>query len=641
MAKSSVGITVLMLMVSSAVIAAAEDNPFGLPPPHDPQRPGAVVLHGGGYGLSKEIRQEFIRLAGGRDARILLVPSDEMQRSQDAHGRPAPIQESAENYRKRLSAVENYGQWVALKKNGEVADFQFLYRDDEDDPKDERFYNLMEQATGIWLPAYDQEWLPKVFADKYPDETSRFQLALMEIVARGGVVGGLAGGMASFPETVIAGDPTDESGKLPITRFGLALMRGAIVDHNFNARSGRLERLTNLLRNGPRLDRLAGEPGVTRRSVGLGVEQQTVLILSGNTIRALGDGRGHIFLKSNGDRTITWQTMAAGDDPLVIQSSASHPPHKDAGTLPEEGSFNPFGLPEAADPKRPGTVVLHGGRGTDEIIDLYPQLAGTPKPRVVHCPSARESCRPQGDDIDPALAAHLEETFSEWHALQTEGRVEEMTFITTNNPAAANSAEFVRPLTQADALWFCGGDQFHLARLYVDPLRPTLFQQEVWQIVRRGGVVGGSSAGLAVMADVMIEGGEPEDGSPAEAKLSRGLGVMKHVLAEQHFDARSGRIERLTGLLRDHKRLANFAPTCRPKQMLGLAVEENTALIVQESRLRVSGKKLAHVFLQSADPRRITWHALKPGDVAILRPGRNGYQLELEDWEFRDPLPGP
>ena len=206
----------------------------------------------------------------------------------------------------------------------------------------------------------------------------------------------------------------------------------------------------------------------------------------------------------------------------------------------------------------------------------------------------------------------------------------------TSDPADANSEEFVRPLKQADALWFCGGNQRPLAKLFVDHLQPTLFQREALNIVRRGGVVGGSSAGLAIMADVMIEGDDSVNGGPAEASLSRGLGVMKHVLAEQHFDARSGRIERLTGLLRDHKRLSNFAPTCDPQKMIGLAVEEDTALIAQANRLRVTGKKLAHIFLQATDPRVVTWHALQPGDAAILLKGDNGTLLELEDWEFRE-----
>lgn len=70
--------------------------------------------------------------------------------------------------------------------------------------------------------------------------------------------------------------------------------------------------------------------------------------------------------------------------------------------------------------------------------------------------------------------------------------------------------------------------------------------------------------------------------------------------------------------------------------MIGLAVEEDTALIAQSNRLRVSGKKLAHIFLQASNPRVVTWHALQPGDAAILQQGDNGYVLELEDWEFRE-----
>ncbi len=516
-----------------------------------------------------------------------------------------------------------------------MADFQFLLRDPDSDPDDARFLALMAQATGIWLPAYDQAWLPSLFADKYPEKTSRFQIALRAVVARGGVVGGLGGGMASLPETIIVSDAPEQSGWVRANLgFGLALFSGAVVDQNFTSHAGRLERLTDLLRSGARLDRMEGTPGVERRTIGLGVERQTVLILQGNTIRAMGEGRGHIFLKSNGDRTITWRTLAPGEDPLVLRSSTNGHPTDIPAAEPKAGTFNPFGLPEPVDPARPGTVILHGGNNTDEIIDLLPGLSGALQPRLVHCPAARESCRPSADHRGQKLSDHLEEMFAGWRQLQTDGRLASLTFVTSNTPADANRPDFVVPLTHADAMWFCGGEQGPLGDLFVDRLQPTLFQQEVLNILRRGGAVGGTSAGLAVMSDVMIESGESQDGRPAEAALARGIGAMKHVLAEQHFDARSGRIERLTHLLRDHKRLANFSPTCRPKQLIGLAVEEDTALIVQANHLRVTGKKFAHVFLQSADPRQITWHALHPGDAAILRPGRDETVLQLENWEF-------
>jgi cyanophycinase len=617
-------------------VAHADENPFGLPRPDASARLGSVMLHGGGSGLKDEIRQEFVRLAGGRDARILLMPSDMCQFGKTEDGQPIEGGETVAAYERRLATPAQYGRWVALRESGRVADFQFLCRDTKNDQDNARFYALLEKATGIWLPAYDQEWLPTEFANRYPKETSRFQLALRGVIARGGVVGGLGGGMACLPETIIARDVRDGDGWVRAeTRFGLALLNGVIVDQNFSSHAGRLERLADLLRNGRRLDRLEAVAGVERRTIGLGVERYTVLILRGNTIRALGEGRGHVFLKSNGSRTITWQTLAPGEDPLVVQASSVKPP---SPALASESSVevvnNPLGMPEPNDPSHLGTVILHGGGDTGEIIDLLPELAGVAKPRLVHCPAARESCRPSSTGLNQALVEHLERTFAPWRMLQTEGRLADLTFVTTNESVDANRPDFVAPLRWANAMWFCGGDQEPLARLFVDPLRPTLFQQELCNIVRRGGVVGGTSAGLAIMADVMIEGGQSEDGRPAEAHLSRGIGVLTHVLAEQHFDARQGRIERLTGLLRDHKRLANFSPTCKPKTMIGMAVEEDTALILQANRLRVTGRKLAHIFLQWADPRIVTWHALVSGDAAILRQGRNECRLELEDWVF-------
>jgi cyanophycinase len=596
------------------------------------------MLHGGGDGLADEVRQEFVRLAGGHDARIVLMPSDMCQQGKDEDGRPLLGGETIAAYERRMASPRQYGRWAALGDAKQVASFQFLYHNPVADPDDSKFFAALEQATGVWLPVYDQEWLPKQFASDYPNRMSRFQLALRDVVARGGVVGGLGGGMSSLPETVIAGDAPSERGWVRAdVRFGLALFNGTIVDRSFDARAGRLERLTEMLRNGPRLNRLNGTAGVERRTIGLGVERETVAILQGNTVRAMGDGRVHIFLKANGDRTIVWRTIEAGDEPLAIHSNSAEPQR---GAVPsanlKAGSVNPFGMPEPADPAHPGTVVLHGGGNKDEIVELFPKLAREAKPRLVLCPAARESCRPSADCNGTQLQERLEQIFAPWRRLQLQGLTQDLTFVTTNSPDDANRPAFVKPIAGADEMWFGGGDQEGLATLVVDRLRPTLFQQEVQNILRRGGVVGGASAGLAIMPEVMIGGGEAADGRPARATLSRGLGAMKSVLAEQHFDARSGRIERLTGLLRDHKRLANFLPSCQPKNMIGLAVEEDTALIAQANHVRVSGKNLAHVFLQTDNPHEVVWHALKSGDAAILRPAHSGWTLELDDWEFGD-----
>jgi cyanophycinase len=216
--------------------------------------------------------------------------------------------------------------------------------------------------------------------------------------------------------------------------------------------------------------------------------------------------------------------------------------------------------------------------------------------------------------------------------------VQSLRFINADKPGRAEQSEFCGLLDAADALWIMGGDQRNLTTLYVDPVQPTLFQKKVRNIVERGGVVGGSSAGCAALSDVMIVGTVASDGrSPARAELSRGLGVLSNVVAEQHFDARRGRIERFAELLRNKQQLANVSPGCDPGQMVGLAVEEGTALIVRGNRLSVAGKNKAHIFLKSAAHDVLTWHTLASGDIAVVCTAPDGsHQLYFEEWCVAD-----
>ena len=239
--------------------AYAQDNPFGFPEPIRAQRLGSVMLHGGGNGVREYVRQEFLRLAGGSDARVVLLPSDYEQREPG---------EKLEAYEERLSRPGAYGRWRELCR-GNHAHFQFLYWNCPEDPDNSRFFSALEEATGIWMPAEDQEWVIKRFAGD-PLKPTRFQLALRNLLARGGVVGASGGGMASLSETVIAGDTDNENAGWTQARlaFGLGLFQGTLLDQNFNIWSGRVERLTDALRNGPQLDRVARKPGVQHRTIG-------------------------------------------------------------------------------------------------------------------------------------------------------------------------------------------------------------------------------------------------------------------------------------------------------------------------------------------------------------------------------------
>jgi hypothetical protein len=67
--------------------------------------------------------------------------------------------------------------------------------------------------------------------------------------------------------------------------------------------------------------------------------------------------------------------------------------------------------------------------------------------------------------------------------------------------------------------------------------------------------------------------------------------------------------------------------------MIGLAVEESTALLIRGNRLSVAGKNKAHVFVKSAAHDTLTWHMLAAGDIGVVEAVEDGsYQLRFEEW---------
>jgi cyanophycinase len=152
-------------------------------------------------------------------------------------------------------------------------------------------------------------------------------------------------------------------------------------------------------------------------------------------------------------------------------------------------------------------------------------------------------------------------------------------------------AGLARDMLDYTAVYFVGGDQIR----YNQTLKkangddsPLL--QSIRQVLANGGVVGGSSAGAAMMCDPMICDGASmkalvagaaykPDACP-EAKgvsVANGLGFFSAGLVDQHFLKR-GRIGRLL--------VALYAI---PKFSLGLGIDEDTALVCQGDMVEVLG----------------------------------------------------
>lgn len=241
-----------------------------------------------------------------------------------------------------------------------------------------------------------------------------------------------------------------------------------------------------------------------------------------------------------------------------------------------------------------GSLVIVGGGGLpDSIRDRFVQLAGGKKGRLVVIPTATE----WADD------ARIHRIHAYWEKMG----VGSVKMLHTRDPEHANDPAFVKPLKEATAAWMSGGVQSRLARAY----RGTAVEKELRHLLARGGVIGGTSAGAAVMSAVMITGGNPR------ARVGQGFGLLPDVVIDPHFRNRK-RQQRLLGVL------ANY-PRC-----LGLGIDSQTAVVVRGQTFRVLGKANVSICLPPSERDKGSLKLLKSGEVGDLRELRRRVKARLK-----------
>lgn len=142
--------------------------------------------------------------------------------------------------------------------------------------------------------------------------------------------------------------------------------------------------------------------------------------------------------------------------------------------------------------------------------------------------------------------------------------------------AQAMTDSVARLLDGATGVWFGGGDQVQLA----DVLRGTPTERAIHARYAAGAVIGGTSAGAAVMSRIMITGdertpgGDRPDTSLAWVSITRdntlttdGFALLDNAVIDQHFVRR-----------KRHNRLISLVLERAPH--LGAGIDESTALVV-------------------------------------------------------------
>lgn len=165
--------------------------------------------------------------------------------------------------------------------------------------------------------------------------------------------------------------------------------------------------------------------------------------------------------------------------------------------------------------------------------------------------------------------------------------------------------KFLAQLERATGVFFTGGDQVRI----MDVLKDETLLRALKQKYARGAVFGGTSAGAAIMSEVMITGeGDFSviDGSRVHTRSGLGL-LPKDVLVDQHFIKRQ-RENRLFGLVLD-----------RPHS-LGLGIDEGTALVIKDNRYaEVLGASHVMMIKHAGQNKSLLVTLIEPGEQLDLQ----------------------
>jgi cyanophycinase len=255
------------------------------------------------------------------------------------------------------------------------------------------------------------------------------------------------------------------------------------------------------------------------------------------------------------------------------------------GTLATTGSLAPPG----ADRPRGALVIVGGGDRSEAMMRRFVELAGGAGARIAVVPNASS----EPEETGRALVAELDSLGAR-------------AFVYLLDRRAAESSAAARRLDSVGGIWFSGGDQAFV----IAALAGTAAHRAMQRRYREGAVVGGTSAGAAIMSDSMITGNQTPPGDTT--------------IVDQHFIRR----ER-------HNRLMS-AVLERPR-LLGVGIDESTALEVgPDGRWRVLGE--SSVVIYDARRARVTdgkqpllgatglrVHVLPAG--AVFDPGTGGGDL--------------
>lgn len=215
---------------------------------------GALVIVGGGK-VGPEIVNKFIELAGGKDAKIVVIPT--------AAG--------------RAKYDESNGSYQLFKKAG-ATNLTLLHTDDPNEANTSKFTAPLKNADAVWFGGGRQWRLVDSYGDTEAEEL------FWKVLDRGGVIGGSSAGATIQGSYLARGDTENNQIMMGDHEEGFGFVKNIAIDQHVLARNRQFD-LFEIIKAKPEL-------------LGIGIDESTAVVVKKNKFEVI--GQSYVLIYDNG-----------------------------------------------------------------------------------------------------------------------------------------------------------------------------------------------------------------------------------------------------------------------------------------------------------------------------------------------------
>jgi len=162
--------------------------------------------------------------------------------------------------------------------------------------------------------------------------------------------------------------------------------------------------------------------------------------------------------------------------------------------------------------------------------------------------------------------------------LKRETNIANISLLHTKDLAEANSEKFISSLKKATGVFFVGGRQWRIADSYLN----TLTHKAFFEVLERGGVIAGTSAGATIQGSFLWRG-DTRGAQILVGDHTEGLAFLRNSVIDQHLLTRNRQFD-----------LVDFIKT--NPNLIGIGLDESTAIVVIKDTLEVIGKSYVAIY---------------------------------------------